>query len=437
MRFVWLGIALVISVGFSPVFADELILEFDPDETLTQEDLGQEQEELFEENVQTLPSNAELQKQNYLRGYQQLFSFNQDEIAGLEAVLVPVKQDLESIDTQLQFLDAQIQRNQQLEAVLVSKLRELQVAETRLNVQQQLLRLEMRNVLSRFEKLLQVYIRVQRKLLDSEGRLNFFQLFVSSAKPADVLFQDYLIGRIQQQMLGIIQQVSGQQEQIGQLQTALSAVRFQFQLDQERLQQSAVSLAEQIEYQQSLLSNKQEEQQFFLEQLEQARNEQILISQRIEEIATGVTDREYRQFPVENFVWPVAPLLGISAHFHDSGYKSRFGLEHNAVDIPTDQLTPVKAPLSGRVLKVHDAGLGYSYLQLGHKNGLSTVYGHVYAFKVQEGDVVQQGQVIALSGGAIGTKGAGRLTTGPHLHFEVLKDGEHVDPEDYLPEFVQ
>ncbi|MDZ4217150.1 MAG: M23 family metallopeptidase, partial [Candidatus Gracilibacteria bacterium] len=108
--------------------------------------------------------------------------------------------------------------------------------------------------------------------------------------------------------------------------------------------------------------------------------------------------------------------------------------QHDAVDIPTDQLTPVIAPLSGKVLEVHDGGAtGYSYLQLAHRDGLSTVYGHVYAFKVQEGELVRQGQLIALSGGALGTHGAGRMTTGPHLHFEVLQDGVHVNPMDYLP----
>jgi murein DD-endopeptidase MepM/ murein hydrolase activator NlpD len=54
---------------------------------------------------------------------------------------------------------------------------------------------------------------------------------------------------------------------------------------------------------------------------------------------------------------------------------------------------------------------------------------------VKEGDVIAQNQVIALSGGAIGTKGAGRLTTGPHLHFEILKDGKYVNPMEFLVQF--
>ena len=68
-----------------------------------------------------------------------------------------------------------------------------------------------------------------------------------------------------------------------------------------------------------------------------------------------------------------------------------------------------------------------------HGDGLSTVYGHISKALVSQEDYVAQGQAIALSGGLPGTTGAGRLTSGPHLHFEVRKDGIPVDPASFLP----
>lgn len=133
------------------------------------------------------------------------------------------------------------------------------------------------------------------------------------------------------------------------------------------------------------------------------------------------------------FEWPVDPTVGISAHFHDAGYKKRFGMEHEAVDIPVLQGSRVYAAAAGAVVKVSDNGKGYSSLVISHDGGFSTLYGHVSGFLVHEGDHVRAGQAIALSGGTPGTNGAGRMTTGAHLHFELIHQGVHVDPLPYLP----
>lgn len=130
--------------------------------------------------------------------------------------------------------------------------------------------------------------------------------------------------------------------------------------------------------------------------------------------------------------WPVEPLLGISAHFHDDGYKKRFGFDHNAIDIPTPQGTIVFAPADGVVVKVSDNGMGFSSLSVDHGGGVVTLYGHVSEFLVGEGDRVYAGDPIARSGGTPGTKGAGHLTTGAHLHFEVFVDGRKQDPMKYM-----
>lgn len=136
----------------------------------------------------------------------------------------------------------------------------------------------------------------------------------------------------------------------------------------------------------------------------------------------------------EKLNWPVTPSRGISAYFHDASYKATFGIPHNAIDIPVPQGTPVRAPASGVVYKVKNNGdTSYSYIILAHKGGVLTVYGHMFETLVDERDVVLPGEIIGLSGGTPGTIGAGYLTTGAHLHFEVIKSGKHVDPLFLLP----
>ena len=136
----------------------------------------------------------------------------------------------------------------------------------------------------------------------------------------------------------------------------------------------------------------------------------------------------------ERFVYPVDQPVNITAYFHDSAYEQRFGLRHDGVDFFASQGSPVYAMANGTVAEVKDNGLGYSYVIVEHQNDLFTLYGHVSGFLANEGDTVTAGQKIALSGGTPGTRGAGYFTTGPHLHFEVFRNGDYQDPLQYLPD---
>ena len=135
---------------------------------------------------------------------------------------------------------------------------------------------------------------------------------------------------------------------------------------------------------------------------------------------------------VPQFLWPVIGY--ITAGFHDEDYRHVFGVAHQAIDIATPQGTAVKAVADGIVYKVKNGGAkGYSYILIGHRDGYASLYGHMNVIGVNVGDTIRQGQTIGRSGGQPGTVGAGRMTTGSHLHLEILKDGVHIDPRSILP----
>lgn len=133
--------------------------------------------------------------------------------------------------------------------------------------------------------------------------------------------------------------------------------------------------------------------------------------------------------------WPVTPGSGLTAFFNDSGYKEQFGVGHGALDIRAKQGSSIYAPADGVVTSViYDASsTRYAYIQIAHRMGVMTVYGHVSATAVAAGDYVTRGQLIGYTGAMPGSIGAGVRTTGPHLHFEVWQDGVRVDPLKYLP----
>jgi murein DD-endopeptidase MepM/ murein hydrolase activator NlpD len=98
---------------------------------------------------------------------------------------------------------------------------------------------------------------------------------------------------------------------------------------------------------------------------------------------------------------------------------------HTGIDIAVPEGTEVKAVFDGTVEKVEDDEILGIVIVINHGNGFKSTYGHLSEVKVSEGDKVTKGNVIALTGGT-------GLSTGPHLHFELMLDNEPVNPEEYL-----
>lgn len=132
--------------------------------------------------------------------------------------------------------------------------------------------------------------------------------------------------------------------------------------------------------------------------------------------------------PVEEqkgFSFPLKELKRISSAFGPrkdpfTG-KERF---HHGMDIAAEKGTPVFSAAPGKVIFSGAKG-GYGNLvEILHEDGVVTRYGHNAENLVKEGDIVGPSDQIA----RVGSTGR---STGPHLHFEVLKDGKAVDPDTF------
>ncbi|WP_281085200.1 M23 family metallopeptidase [Methylophaga thiooxydans] len=98
---------------------------------------------------------------------------------------------------------------------------------------------------------------------------------------------------------------------------------------------------------------------------------------------------------------------------------------HKGLDIAAKSGSPVTSVADGIVSWVGNRG-GYGGLvEVDHGNGYVTRYAHNKTIKVAKGDRVSKGEVLALMGST------GR-STGPHVHFEVLRDGQHVNPYNFI-----
>jgi murein DD-endopeptidase MepM/ murein hydrolase activator NlpD len=116
------------------------------------------------------------------------------------------------------------------------------------------------------------------------------------------------------------------------------------------------------------------------------------------------------------FAWPLRGWL-----------TQRYSARHPAIDVATSYGATVYAADNGTVVRKGWLFTGYGYsVIIRHQNGFQTLYSHLKGPLVNVGQRVRRGQVI----GAVGSTGR---STGPHVHFEVRKNGKHVDPLRYLP----
>ena len=127
------------------------------------------------------------------------------------------------------------------------------------------------------------------------------------------------------------------------------------------------------------------------------------------------------------YAWPTPGYSYITSGF---GWRTLYGRPnyHTGIDIAGSGIygSPVIASNTGRVVRVKYYTTGYGYhIMIDHGSNNWTVYAHLSAIYVNEGDWVAQGQTIGL----VGSTGN---STGPHLHFEVRIDGTAQNPLNYV-----
>ena len=156
---------------------------------------------------------------------------------------------------------------------------------------------------------------------------------------------------------------------------------------------------------------KQVQAQFEMSSQQLSVLESMLFEQELE-LKSQPTTRPTNGYMTSDFGFRMHPILGGRAH-------------HNGIDFEANIGDPVRSAGNGLVkFAGWQNGFG-NVVEIDHQNGYVTIYGHNSALLVKEGDVVRAGQVISKAGST------GR-STGPHVHFEVHKDGLPINPRIFL-----
>lgn len=121
------------------------------------------------------------------------------------------------------------------------------------------------------------------------------------------------------------------------------------------------------------------------------------------------------------FIWPINGVITSPYGYRRDPFNAGRRQFHTGIDIRGSHGIPVRAAMSGRVSQIGFDGILGNYVVISHHSGYRTLYAHLSTIRTRNGAYVATGERI----GDVGSTG---LSTGPHLHFTVYKNGATVNP---------
>ena len=262
------------------------------------------------------------------------------------------------------------------------------------------------------------------KMLIERGSLTYLEILLKAESFSDLLTRLSIVKQIAKYDNNKLKELKKIEEQI-------AAVKKELEDEKGVL----VDLKSQNDSQMASLKTKQSESQKLINSITSDINQYkaALAAQEKAEAAAReeirrltATTSQNRAFVGGTFAWPsvssyITSPYGTRVHPVTKTVKT-----HTGIDIGASHGTNIYAAASGTVLVSGWNSGGYgNYVVIDHGGGVTTLYAQCSALLVSSGQSVTKGQVIA----KIGSTG---MSTGPHLHFEVLKNGSHTNPMAYF-----
>ena len=322
---------------------------------------------------------------------------------------------------------------------------ELRISDTEVRIADKEIQIEMldqqnKNNLERFGQIMHAMY-----ITDSD---DYLSIIAGSADFYDIFVRSEIMKSVNEQNLNFMHQLQNDIQKLHDDEEKLEEDKQQLKYDKKMLEQQRedlvdekTALDEKKKYYNDLNAGYWDEYNTYAAKIQDLETRQAnlqyqkKVTQADREKAQAALEEEIRQaqlrakmntvYDTGEWAWPVSPAFTlITTHF---GYDSWRGGNHGGIDIGNSGMmgANIYASKGGEVLVAKTTYIpGYDYgmyVVIDHGNGYQTLYAHCSAIYVSAGQVVNKGDCIA----AVGSTG---WSTGPHLHFEVRKDGVRIDP---------
>jgi len=337
----------------------------------------------------------ERQKQALLQKEKEKKTF-QGQLAALEMDMEEVKEDIESLEKQLKTAEGQVQQAE----------KELEQTQADLDKRTEIFKKRIR----------EVYIN---------GQVSYLEVAFQAASVSDFLMRFDLLEKLVEQDVEMLHSIEMKKDEVTQKKAELEQQRNKIAEIKRSTENQRQKLADRQEEKRRLLQTVDQEKaaaEKALDELEQLSQD---LSEKIKKIQAERQKRSNNHFGGV-FSWPTPGYTRITSDYgmrlHPITKTNRM---HTGIDIGAPAGASIQAADAGTVIYCGLLGAYGNVVVIDHGDGISSMYAHQSKILVSENQQVERGEVI----GKVGSTG---WSTGPHLHFEVRKDGDPVNPWSYL-----
>jgi murein DD-endopeptidase MepM/ murein hydrolase activator NlpD len=337
----------------------------------------------------------------------------QSQIEQTKKELGSMQSESKTVENQIKELDLKIS-NAQSELDSVEK--ELEIINANIEKAEKDLEEAEKNIADKTETFNQ-RLRVMYK----NGNVGYLEVLLSSGDIKDFLSRQTMIESIAEQDKELLQYMKEQRDIVEQKKVELEAQRASVEITKSKLESRKRDLETVSRQKEDLMGR-------LVKDIDAYEKEYDKLNEYAKQIESKIVELQRNTNPYSGGVmlWPVEGYSRISSSF---GYRIHpiFNVQklHTGIDIPAPTGTAARAASDGIVIYADWLGSYGKAVMIDHGGGIVTLYAHNSSILVSEGETVSRGQSIS----KIGSTGN---STGPHLHFEVRKNGAYVDPIPWL-----